>query len=135
MQLDPALLDCYPRQLSGGQQQRVAIARAFAANPDLIVCDEITSALDVSVQAEVLKLLLDLQQASGVACLFISHDLGVIRQVSGRVVVLQGGEVREAGDTAAVFQAPSNPYTRLLLGAASRGYGNLPALPGVELTA
>jgi peptide/nickel transport system ATP-binding protein len=126
LQLDPRLLDCYPRQLSGGQQQRVAIARAFAAKPDLIVCDEVTSALDVSVQAQVLTLLKDLQSRSKTACLFISHDLGVIRQVASRVVVLRDGTVREAGDTDTVFRAPADDYTRLLLAAASRGYANLP---------
>jgi len=124
--LDPHLLDCYPRQLSGGQQQRVAIARAFAAKPDLVICDEVTSALDVSVQAQVLALLKELQQRSGTACLFISHDLGVIRQVAGRVVVLRDGTVREAGATGAVFARPADDYTRKLIDAASRGYGNLP---------
>jgi peptide/nickel transport system ATP-binding protein len=126
LQLEPRLLDCYPRQLSGGQQQRVAIARAFAAKPDLIVCDEVTSALDVSVQAQVLSLLEDLQSRSRTACLFISHDLGVIRQVASRVVVMRDGAVREAGDTDAVFRAPADEYTRMLLAAASRGYANLP---------
>jgi peptide/nickel transport system ATP-binding protein len=126
MQLDPRLLDCYPRQLSGGQQQRVAIARAFAANPDLVICDEVTSALDVSVQAQVLALLRELQARSGTACLFISHDLGVIRQVASRVVVLRDGRVRESGPTPAVFRAPADDYTRLLVDAASRGYANLP---------
>src|SRR5688572_980064 len=128
LQLEPALLDSYPRQLSGGQQQRVAIARAFAAHPDLVICDEVTSALDVSVQAQVLALLKDLQQRSGTACLFISHDLGVIRQVAQRVVVLREGTVREAGATREVFRAPRDDYTRLLIDAASRGYGNLPDL-------
>jgi peptide/nickel transport system ATP-binding protein len=128
LQLDARLLDSYPRQLSGGQQQRVAIARAFAANPDLLICDEITSALDVSVQAQVLALLKDLQAKSGIACLFISHDLGVIRQVAPRVVVLRDGAVCEAGSTQAVFRAPADDYTRLLIDAASRGYGNLPDL-------
>ena len=126
LQLEPRLLDCYPRQLSGGQQQRVAIARAFAAKPDLIVCDEVTSALDVSVQAQVLALLKDLQSRFRTACLFISHDLGVIRQVASRVVVMRDGAVREAGDTDAVFRAPADDYTRMLLAAASRGYANLP---------
>jgi len=126
LQLEPRLLDSYPRQLSGGQQQRVAIARAFAANPDLVICDEVTSALDVSVQAQVLALLRELQARSGTACLFISHDLGVIRQVASRVVVLREGRVREAGATQAVFRAPADDYTRLLLDAARRGYGNLP---------
>ena len=125
MQLDPALLERYPRQLSGGQQQRVAIARAFAAEPDLVICDEITSALDVSVQAQVLELLRGLQERSGVACLFISHDLGVIHQVASRVVVLRDGTVRETGPTQAVFRAPADSYTRMLLQAATRGYGNL----------
>jgi peptide/nickel transport system ATP-binding protein len=104
----------------------VAIARAFAAGPDLIICDEVTSALDVSVQAQVLALLKDLQAKSGTACLFISHDLGVISQVAGRVVVLRDGRVRECGDTHAVFRAPADEYTRLLIDAASRGYRNLP---------
>ncbi len=130
LQLDPGFLDCYPRQLSGGQQQRVAIARAFAAAPDLIICDEITSAIDVSVQAQVLVLLKSLQQRSGTACLFISHDLGVIGQVASRIVVLRDGTVREAGATQAVFREPADDYTRLLIAAASRGYANLPDTPG-----
>lgn len=115
MHLDPALLECYPRQLSGGQQQRVAIARAFAAEPDLIICDEITSALDVSVQAQVLELLLELQRKTGTAYLFISHDLGVIRRMADRVVVLRNGEVCESGSTEEVFRSPRDEYTRLLL--------------------
>ncbi len=131
LQLDPGFLDCYPRQLSGGQQQRVAIARAFAAAPDLIICDEITSAIDVSVQAQVLALLKSLQEKTGAACLFISHDLGVIGQVAGRVVVLRDGTVREAGATQAVFHRPADDYTRLLIAAASRGYANLPDTPGL----
>ncbi len=113
-----AMLDRFPRQLSGGQQQRVALARAFAARPDLIVCDEVTSALDVSVQDHVLDLLLSLQAETGTACLFISHDLGVIKRVSDDVIVLQSGEVRDAGPTDAVFATPRHAYTRLLLEAA-----------------
>ncbi|MBI2740554.1 MAG: ABC transporter ATP-binding protein [Rhodospirillales bacterium] len=132
VQLDAALIDSYPRQLSGGQQQRVAFARAFAADPDLIVCDEITSALDVSVQAQVLEMVKSLQRDAGTACLFISHDLGVIRRMADRVVVLQAGLVREAGDTDMVFDKPVHDYTRLLLQAATRGYGNLP--PAAEIT-
>ncbi len=115
MHLDPALLECYPRQLSGGQQQRVAIARAFAAEPDLIICDEITSALDVSVQAQVLDLLLELQRKTGTAYLFISHDLGVIRRMADQLIVLRHGRVCEAGSTEDVFKSPRNDYTRLLL--------------------
>jgi peptide/nickel transport system ATP-binding protein len=126
LQLDASLLDSYPRQLSGGQQQRVAIARAFAAQPDLIICDEITSAPDVSVQAQVLALLKAMQARSGTACLFISHDLGVIRQLATRVIVLRDGQVCESGPTADVFRNPANDYTRLLIDAATRGYANLP---------
>lgn len=126
MHLDPALLECYPRQLSGGQQQRVAIARAFAAEPDLIVCDEITSALDVSVQAQVLDLLLELQRKTGTAYLFISHDLGVIRRMADRVVVLRRGEVCEAGPTKQIFQSPCSDYTRLLLQATALHSVNAP---------
>jgi len=120
MELSADLLKRFPRQLSGGQQQRVAIARAFAANPDLILCDEITSALDVSVQAHVLRLLKAIQGKTGAACLFISHDLGVVKQVADQTVVLQEGRVVEAGRTGAVFDAPTHDYTRLLLAAASR---------------
>ncbi|MDD9877170.1 MAG: ABC transporter ATP-binding protein [Magnetovibrio sp.] len=120
MELSADLMRRFPRQLSGGQQQRVAIARAFAANPDLILCDEITSALDVSVQAHVLKLLKGIQQKTGAACLFISHDLGVVKQVADDTVVLKDGRVVEAGVTHAVFDKPSHDYTRLLLAAASR---------------
>jgi peptide/nickel transport system ATP-binding protein len=120
MELSADLLKRFPRQLSGGQQQRVAIARAFAANPDLILCDEITSALDVSVQAHVLKLLKGIQRKTGAACLFISHDLGVVKQVADETVVLKNGRVVEAGLTRAVFHHPSHEYTRLLLAAASR---------------
>jgi peptide/nickel transport system ATP-binding protein len=135
MHLDPELLDCYPRQLSGGQQQRVAIARAFAADPDLIICDEVTSALDVSVQAQVLQLLKELQQRTGAACLFISHDLGVIREVAARVIVLRDGVVREHGPTTAVFHRPADDYTRQLIDAATRGYANLPDVPQALATA
>ena len=120
MELSSDLLKRFPRQLSGGQQQRVAIARAFAANPDLILCDEITSALDVSVQAHVLKLLKGIQQKTGAACLFISHDLGVVKQVADETVVLKNGQVVEAGVTRAVFNDPSHNYTRMLLAAALR---------------
>jgi peptide/nickel transport system ATP-binding protein len=120
MELSTDLLKRFPRQLSGGQQQRVAIARAFAANPDLILCDEVTSALDVSVQAQVLALLKKIQVKTGAASLFISHDLGVVKQVADQTVVLQKGRVVEAGTTGSVFDKPSHDYTRLLLAAASR---------------
>lgn len=133
MELSSDLLNRFPRQLSGGQQQRVAIARAFAAKPDLILCDEITSALDVCVQAHVLKLLKGTQRKSGAACLFISHDLGVVKQVADETVILQTGRVVEAGPTRTIFGNPSHTYTRLLLAAASRreDYADLPpAVPG-----
>jgi len=120
MELSADLLRRFPRQLSGGQQQRVAIARAFAAEPDLILCDEVTSALDVSVQAHVLTLLKSIQNKTGAACLFISHDLGVVKQVADETVVLRKGRTVEAGPTRTVFDDPSHDYTRLLLAAASR---------------
>jgi len=120
MELLPEHLSRFPRQLSGGQQQRVAIACAFAAKPDLILCDEVTSALDVSVQAHVLELLKAIQEKTGVACVFISHDLGVVKQVANKVIVLQKGIVAEAGPTEDVFAKPTHNYTRLLLAAASR---------------
>jgi peptide/nickel transport system ATP-binding protein len=131
MELLPEHLSRFPRQLSGGQQQRVAIACAFAAKPDLILCDEVTSALDVSVQAHVLELLKAIQEKTGVACVFISHDLGVVKQVANKVIVLQKGVVAEAGPTEDVFAKPTHNYTRLLLAAASRENHN-PILQGKD---
>ena len=120
MELPAELLSRFPRQLSGGQQQRVAIARAFAAEPDLILCDEITSALDVSVQAQVLEVLKAVQARTGAACLFISHNLGVIRGIAARTLVLRNGSEIESGLTDDVFERPRSEYTRLLLAAAAR---------------
>jgi ABC-type oligopeptide transport system ATPase subunit len=108
----------FPGQFSGGQRQRIAIARAVIAKPRLIVCDEPVSALDLSVQAQVLNLLNDLQQSMGLAMLFISHDLTVVRHVSHRTVVLYRGDVVEHGDAQALHQNPQHPYTRALLAAA-----------------
>jgi peptide/nickel transport system ATP-binding protein len=110
----------YPGELSGGEQQRVAIARALAAEPELIICDEVTSALDVSVQAAVLALLDDLRQGLGLAILFVSHDLGVVASIADRAIVLERGAVREEGPTEDLLQRPSHPYTRALVDAAPR---------------
>jgi peptide/nickel transport system ATP-binding protein len=113
-------LDRFPRQLSGGQQQRVAIARAFAARPDLLICDEITSALDASIQAQVLGQLSAMQRESAAAMMVITHDLSVIWKMAPRVIVLRGGRIIEAGDTATVFTRPRDPYTATLLESATR---------------
>ncbi|MAN98606.1 ABC transporter ATP-binding protein [uncultured Roseovarius sp.] len=110
-------LDRRPGQLSGGEKQRVAVARAFAAGPDIVLCDEITSALDVSVQAAVLELLNDLKGLHGTAFVFVSHDLTVVRALSDRVAVLYQGRICEMGPAAAVYAQPSHPYTEALLGA------------------
>lgn len=109
--------DRYPHQLSGGEKQRIAIARAFASRPGLVICDEISSALDVSVQASVIELLVDLQQRSGTACLFITHDINLVRQIAHRIAVMYRGDLVDLIDVAGLATGPLHPYTRALIDA------------------
>ena len=113
--LPPGFAARFPHELSGGQRQRVGIARAIALQPDLIVADEIVSGLDVSTQARILLLLRELRDRMGLAMLFVTHDLSVVRILCDRVVVMQGGRIVEAGATQAVFEAPRHGYTKALL--------------------
>ena len=126
VRLTASHLPMRPRQLSGGLKQRVAIARAFAGNPRVVICDEPTSALDVSVQASILNLLVDLQAREAVSYVFISHDLGVVRFIADRIVVMYLGRILEAGPADAVFGGPHHPYTEALLSA-------VPGAPGPRI--
>ncbi len=116
--LDADLINRYPHELSGGQNQRVGIARAMILTPSLLICDEAVTALDVSIRAQIIDLLITLQQQTGMAMIFISHDLAVVREISHRVMVMYLGRVIEQGPSKAVYAAPGHPYTRALLAAA-----------------
>ena len=114
-------IDAYPHELSGGQRQRVMIAMALANDPDVLIADEPTTALDVTIQAQILALLADLQKKLGMAIVFITHDLGIVTRLADRVYVMRYGEVVEQGDTASLFGAPKHPYTQMLLAAEPTG--------------
>ena len=114
-------LGAYPHQLSGGQRQRVMIAMALANGPELLVADEPTTALDVTIQAQILDLLAELKRAEGLSLLFITHDLGIVRRIADRVCVMQGGEIVEQGPAAEIFANPQHPYTQKLLAAEQKG--------------
>lgn len=114
--LDPVWVDRYPHQFSGGQRQRIAIARALAMQPDVLICDEPVASLDVSIQAQIINLFLELNRDLGLTCLFISHDLSVVQHLSDRVAVMYLGRIVELGPVAQVFGTPAHPYTAALFG-------------------
>jgi ABC-type oligopeptide transport system ATPase subunit len=123
--LDAAQMKRYPHEFSGGQRQRIAIARALAPEPKLIIADEPVSALDVSIQSQILNLLTDLQQNLGLTMLFISHDLGVVHYIADRIAVMHRGKIVEIGDADEVFYSPMDDYTKRLL-------SSIPSFKGLE---
>ena len=130
--IDPSFKRRYPHQFSGGQRQRICIARALAVKPEALICDEAVSALDVSIQAQILNLFLDLRDELGLAYLFISHDLGVIEHVSDRVLVMYLGRIVESAPAAGLFRSANHPYTRALLAEAPRLSRRAQAYSGVQ---
>ncbi|MDX9868229.1 MAG: ATP-binding cassette domain-containing protein, partial [Kiritimatiellia bacterium] len=127
------ILDRYPHAFSGGQRQRLCIARALALGPELLLCDEAVSALDLSVRAQVLNLLEDLKAKHGLSYLFITHDIGVVQHIADRIAVMRQGRIVETGPAERVLNAPEHPYTRLLLRAVPRIGVPLPDLPETDL--
>lgn len=123
--LGPGIVDRYPHAFSGGQKQRLVIARALALEPDMLVCDEAVSALDVSVQAQIVNLLKDLQETRGITCLFISHDMAVVRHIADEIIVLKQGELIESGAAEDVIANPTSSYTRKLIDSVPRGISHL----------